>query len=47
MDPYSAVFNEYLNPSFLDDDLPVPNFERIDFDDATNLFFKQEYIHAR
>lgn len=27
MDPYAAVFNEYLNPSFLDDDLPVPNFE--------------------
>ena len=27
MDPYAAVFNEYLNPSFFDDDLPVPNFE--------------------
>ena len=27
MDPYAAVLNIYFNPSFLDDDLPVPNFD--------------------
>jgi hypothetical protein len=26
MDPYAAFSNEYLNPFFLDDDLPLPNF---------------------
>jgi len=27
MDPYAAFFSEYLNPFFLDDDLPLPNFD--------------------